>query len=451
MDRIGVPAPVRALCCVAAWGAVILNVAAGSAESPTLSVEQDFHAVDGQLVELIDKLLCDNPAVHAARDRWAAGVEGVEQARALPDPQLTYRLFLEQPETRVGPQRHGLEFSQRVPWPGKRSLQARRAELASTTAAWNARDLEGELVAELKSTYFEAAYLQEALAVNADEVTMLRRFERIALTRYSTGEGIQQNVVKVQTDISRLAATRVSIRRQLDTVTRRIARLIGRSEEPMALRPISLHLGSVDYDARQLVQDSVEAHPRIMAALEGVEADRTRVRRRRLDARPDWRFGVGYTDVARRDDPQGILVPPEDNGKDVWAVTVSVNLPVHRKRIRAGIAEAENVAKSGRGDLEAERDTLRFRVQESLLRLQSAGQTARLYAEVIIPQAQESLASAESAYTTNRQEFLDLLDAERVLFRARLTYSRLLSDYWKALADIELGVGRKFPEERAKS
>ncbi len=451
MRGFGFPALLRALCCAAVWGAVLLNGVATSAESPARSPEQDFHAVDGQLVELIDTLLRDNPAVHAARDRWAAGVEGVEQARALPDPQLTYRLFVDQPETRVGPQRHGLEVSQRVPWPGKRSLQARRAEIASSTQAWRIRDLEGELVAELKRAYFEAAYLQEALAVNADEATMLRRFEQIALTRYSTGEGIQQNVVKVQTDISRLAAARVSIRRQLDTVTRRVARLIGRPEEPLELRPISLHLETIEYDADRLAQDSVDSHPRIMAALEGVEADRTWVRRRRLDARPDWRFGLGYTDVARRDDPSGVLVPPEDNGKDIWAVTVSVNLPIHRKRIRAGIAEAEKVAKSGQGDLEAEQDALRYRVHESLLRLQSAGQTARLYTEVIIPQAQESLASAEAAYTTNRQEILDLLDAERVLFRARLTYSRLLSDYWKALADIELGVGRKFPEERTKS
>ena len=69
-----------------------------------------------------------------------------------------------------------------------------------------------------------------------------------------------------------------------------------------------------------------------------------------------------------------------------------------------------------------------------------------LYKAVIIPQAWESLASAEAAYTTNRQDFLDLLDAERVLFQVRLTYSRLLADYWIALADVELALGRSFPD-----
>jgi hypothetical protein len=32
-----------------------------------------------------------------------------------------------------------------------------------------------------------------------------------------------------------------------------------------------------------------------------------------------------------------------------------------------------------------------------------------------------------------------------VLFEVRLTYHRLLADYWVALADLEHGLGRPFP------
>ena len=74
-----------------------------------------------------------------------------------------------------------------------------------------------------------------------------------------------------------------------------------------------------------------------------------------------------------------------------------------------------------------------------------------LYREVIIPQAEEALASAEAAYTTGKLDFLDLLDAERVLFQVRLTYHRLLADHWKALAELERALGRSFPGEREES
>jgi cobalt-zinc-cadmium efflux system outer membrane protein len=128
---------------------------------------------------------------------------------------------------------------------------------------------------------------------------------------------------------------------------------------------------------------------------------------------------------------------------------VGFNVPLQRSRRRAGVVEASENADSGRELLEATRDRLRFAVQDSIVRLESIERRARLYAELIIPQAEESLASAEAAYTTNRQNFLDLLDAERVLFESRLSYQRLLADFWIATADLELALGRRFPAEGA--
>ncbi len=64
---------------------------------------------------------------------------------------------------------------------------------------------------------------------------------------------------------------------------------------------------------------------------------------------------------------------------------------------------------------------------------------------MIIPQAEESLASAEAAYTTDRLRFLDLLDAERILFQSRLVYHRLVSDGWIALAALERAIGQAYP------
>jgi cobalt-zinc-cadmium efflux system outer membrane protein len=68
-----------------------------------------------------------------------------------------------------------------------------------------------------------------------------------------------------------------------------------------------------------------------------------------------------------------------------------------------------------------------------------------MYRSVIIPQAEQALASAESAYSTSRLAFLDLLDAERILFRSRLAFHRLVSDYWIAAAELEEAIGQPFP------
>jgi cobalt-zinc-cadmium efflux system outer membrane protein len=419
----------------------------GGSDLPNASelAADDFHVSDDQLRRLISTLLDDNPQISSRWSRSRSMFERVPQAKSLPDPQLTYRYFARTPETRVGPQDHVLEFSQGMPWTGKRELQARRAESLADGATWEAEDLEWRLVAELKRVYFEAGYLQEALTVNAEERELLRRFESIALKRYSTGEGIQQSVVKVQTDISRLEDHDTALRERLDAVVRRISELIGRPESPLTLQPIELPLPSVTYDRDELEELATSEHPRVRAVEKRVEADQTWTKRRKLESRPDFRFGAGYIVVDDREDLAGTINPPEDNGKDALALTVGINIPIFRKRIRAGVAEAQESERANVDLLEAVRDRLRFEIQETSLRLDSLGERGRLFHEVIIPQAEESLASAEAAYTTDRLGFLDLLDAERVLFQSRLSYHRLVSDLWIALSDLESHVARAFP------
>jgi outer membrane protein TolC len=426
------------------------SLAANDSAAPDLELSlaetgPEFHASDPQVQDLIRVLLEENPEIRSARAFSQSLFERVPQARSLGDPQLNYRYFASTPETRVGPQIQTLELNQAIPWGGKRRLQAERAEHTAIGAEWRVRDLERVLVAELKRAYYEVAYLHEALTVNAEERELLRRFESIALKRYATGEGIQQSVVKVQTDLTRLDDQETALRERLDAILRRIAELIGRPGLPLTLAPVALEVPEIDYDRAELEKAAETAHPRVRAAEQQIVADETWSRRRTLESRPDFRVGLGYTQVDQREDPAGTLLPPEDNGKDILAVTVGINIPLYRKRIRAGIAEANESLASSQDRLSTDQHRLRFLVQEAIVRLESLEERSRLFEEVLIPQAGESLASAEAAYTTNRLGFLDLLDAERVLFQVRLTYHRLISDFWMALTDLEFATGQRFP------
>ncbi len=429
-----------------AWIGMISIVAAEDKIAPP-----EFYTGDGQLAALIQTLLAENPQIRAAAAMLDASRERAPQARSLPDPMLSLRLFGGTPETRVGPQEQALEFSQQIPWFNKRALQAERADHAASGIAWQVRDLQYELVAELKKAWFESAYVQEALQVNHEERALLKRFEETTLTRYATGQGNQQSVIKVQTDISRLLDRQTMLQERLRAEERKIARLIGRPDAACALQPISLTLLAGEFPSADMETEAMEIHPRVKAWQQKIEADRALSRRKALDTRPDFRFGVGYTLVGGREDLVGRMNPPEDNGQDIWAVSVGVNLPIYRRRIRAAVAEAEAGVRSSELQLEQSRDRLRYGLQEASLRVQSRSERFRLYQELIIPQAEQSLASAEAAYTNNRLDFLDLLDAERVLFQARLTTHRLLADYWIAMADLERGLGRAFPAGENKS
>ena len=80
--------------------------------------------------------------------------------------------------------------------------------------------------------------------------------------------------------------------------------------------------------------------------------------------------------------------------------------------------------------------------RDASARLDALRRRVDLYERVILAQAEESLASAEAAYSTNRQGFLDLLDAERVLFEVRLNHQQLRADARLAVVDLERALGR---------
>jgi len=84
-------------------------------------------------VELEDYLAfaaMHNAGLQVAFEQWKIAVEQVPQAKSLPDPKFTYGYFIEEVETRVGPQRNKLEIMQTFPWFGE--IEARTDAAAAT-------------------------------------------------------------------------------------------------------------------------------------------------------------------------------------------------------------------------------------------------------------------------------------------------------------------------------
>ena len=61
----------------------------------------------------------------------------------------------------------------------------------------------------------------------------------------------------------------------------------------------------------------------------------------------------------------------------------------------------------------------------------------KLFADVLLAQAEEALSSSEAAYTTGKLNALDLLDAEHVLFEVRTATARTRADHAITLAELE--------------
>jgi cobalt-zinc-cadmium efflux system outer membrane protein len=165
--------------------------------------------------------------------------------------------------------------------------------------------------------------------------------------------------------------------------------------------------------------------------------------------KPDFTVGVTYGAVSSRPE-MGRLVLPPDNGKDIFGINLSVNLPLQRKRRHAGLeeaAEARRVAAARQREVVTMIDR---ELGELVERLRLTGEQVRLFDRVLRVQAEQALRAAEAGYASGRLGSLELLDAERVLLEVRTGAERARADYAVALARLEGAVGVPLDAESTK-
>ena len=148
----------------------------------------------------------DNDGIddEAAFNRWKAALEKIPQARSLPDPRFSYRYFIKEVETRVGPQRQAFELSQMFPWFGKLDLAGNAAAQAAQAAYHAYEGAKRRLFQEVKFTYYDLYYLGRSLAVTDENVKLLIHLEEVVRARYRAAAASHPDMIKVQIELGKL-------------------------------------------------------------------------------------------------------------------------------------------------------------------------------------------------------------------------------------------------------
>jgi len=408
---------------------------------------EGFFSLDSQaLRELVKAALRDNPELKEAEAAWKASLQTVRVVSALPDPNLTATAFVESVETRVGPQEAVLIFTQRLPWFGKLSAAGQSALEGALEKAWTWRSLQRETVLKVKKAFYDLVYLSEALKITDEEIATLRKYEDIALARYGTGKGIQQNVVKVQSETTRLGERKIVLLRRRDVARRALARRVGSPLGAVEPEVGDQPLPVVTVRLEDLYGKVHKNREELQARLHAVRSSSEGVRLAKKQYWPDLKLGLNYIVVGDRKDPAGLQRPPADNGKDAIGIVASINLPIWHNRLRAGVDAARLEEVRARAAYARQEDGVLFELQDAYITLESLREQLNLYRHALIPQAEQSLESSEAAYETGKLTFLELLDSERFFLNVRYGYAKIKSDYLIAQAGMERALGTPFPE-----
>ena len=261
---------------------------------------------------------------------------------------------------------------------------------------------------------------------------------------------MQQAVVKLQAQITRVLNRRQELSRQRIGVESRLNAL---RDRPAHIAIPDVNLGErpsvvVDHD-RILAVGQAHA-PEVQAAARAVDHDEVAVRLAHRRYWPDLVLGATWGRIQGRDDESGRSNPPPDNGKDTLGLTLGVNIPLHRDIYDAGVREAVARRAAARERHRHALNGVDQAVRSTGFSLTTIEAQMALFENALVPQAEQALRATEEAYATGTTGVLDLLDSEEVLLDVQLGLVRLEADYMQALADMERAIGAPFPLSATK-
>jgi outer membrane protein TolC len=393
-----------------------------------------------QLEDYLRYAALANPGLEAAFERWQAALYRIPQVTSLPDPRFTYRYYIEEVETRVGPQEHAFGLAQTFPWFGKLSLKGDMAAAAAEAERQRYEAARQALFYAVKDAYCEFYYLARAIAIVRANRDLMLRFEQVARKLYEGGSAPYAAVVRAQVELGRLENRLQTLEDLRGPIVAELNSALNRPVHAELPWPGTVPEESIAVADQEVVDLAMAGNPDLAALAHSVVRESHAIELASKDYFPDITLGLDYIDTG-----SAIAPGTPDSGKDPIIAMLSVNVPIWHGKYKAGEREARSGYLAAVKAREERANALGARVKMTLYRYRDAERRIDLFGDTLVPKAEQSLRAIDASFQGGEASFLDVVDALRVLLEFELSRERALADHAQRLAELEMLVGQRLP------
>lgn len=379
----------------------------------------------------------NNPQLQAAFNQWKGAEQNITVQKALPDPSISYGYYFEPVETKTGPQNQRFGLNQKIPGFGKLSMKKQIA--TDVAAASGARYQREKLNLDLAITraYAELHYLKRSTEITGDLIHLVQDLEGVARTRYKAGAPMAA-ILQAQVELGRLEDRLKTLTDLRGPQTARLSAALNRPATTSLPWPANLPYQSVETDAATLHQTVLGSSPELAELGHRIAQGDHQIQLAKRERLPDFTLGVQYIQT---DDS---ATPVTDSGNDPIIGTVGITLPIWFGKNRAKIESAAYQKTAAQLTLENRTQTLDADIRQTLFQLADADRKINLYRDSLIPKAEQSLEVNRKGYEAGQMEFINLIDAERMLLEFQLAHERARADHLIARARLAQLTGIDF-------
>jgi outer membrane protein TolC len=373
----------------------------------------------------------DNPEIRAAAKRWEASQKRAIQAATPDKPRLDIERMYTPDSGSIfsDSEEKAISLTQEVPFPATLHLRRSAAlqEAGVKEAEYRAKTL--EILSMARQTYAGLFLAEKSLQVLEESIGIMRRFSRVAEAKVAAGKASQADALKAAVELTRMLNMRVALGSEVRSLQGSLNGLMGRparsplrpTEEP-ATRAAA---GS----GEELEARALAGRPEAAAAGLAAARSETGVSLATAEFLPD--FMLQYR--SRRDPVRG----------GTHDAVLGLSLPLWFWKPAAMLAEAKAEREMAKAELQAVRLDTQARTFAASNRVSATAKLLEAYRTTLLPQAEESLKVAETAYQADKAGFLDLLDSQRALLSFKLEYYQYAAEYETRAAELDRLLGRE--------
>ena len=385
-----------------------------------------------RLSTLVEEATQNNPEIKASKSRWEASAQRPSQEGSLPNPIIGGKLknvsfsditLGEDPRSDVQ-----AFVGQEIPFPGKLSSKEEIAQQESNAQRWLSDAISRKVIADLKEAYFDWFFINKSIEITERNKELLMKFTEIAEVKYEVGNGIQQDVLKAQVEVSGFIERLELLTKRKEIIETKIKKILNRPLNSALGQPEEISKSELNATLSQITEATSENAPLLKSSSEIIDSKEESLNLAKKQYLPDFILGATYYN---RDGGNGDL-------DDIWEVSLGLRVPLYYwRKERFGIREAAHEVYEAEQNYESTKNSLLFEVKDNYITASTAEKLVDLYSSGIIPQSTLSLESAISGYQVGDVDFLTLLNNLVTLFNFELEYYQQLTEYQKALARIE--------------
>jgi len=383
----------------------------------------------------------DNPNLAQLQARSEAMAAIPSQVGTLPDPVISFNA-LNLPVDSFDTRQENMTqlqvgVSQTIPFPGKLALREEAASFEAEAALQNVTEAHWWLQKNVKNTWWQIFYLDRTLQIVDNNQILLRQFIQVARTKYEVGQGLQQDVLLAQLELSKLMDQQLKLEGLRRNTAAQLNALLGRPSNLPITLPETLDLTLPKLIAEiDLYQQAENFRALLAAKRKVINAAQSRLDLAKKDYFPDFNVGAAYG--GRDNMLSGV------ERADFLSMKLSMTVPIFMASKQAkAVDQRTSELMQQKYALQDEWNNVRTQISQGSSDYRRAKDQFILFKTGIIPQARQTVASMLAGYQVSKVDFLNLVRSQIILFNYEMQYWNAFAEANQSLAKLTAAVGKE--------